>query len=80
VGKHTLAFKSTALKELGFTQPESGLLVQALRALGKDRVSNKVLDSLQGHWDVATKARILKDTRTVSAWIYAFIKEICRES
>lgn len=80
VGKNTLAFKRTALKELGFSRPESGLLVQALRALGKERVDSKVLEGLRQHWDAATKARILKDTRTVSSWIYGFIKEICQES
>jgi len=78
IGKHTLAFKRTALKELGFSQPESGLLVQALRALGKEHVNSKVIESLRQQWDSATKARILKDTRTVSSWMYSYIKEICQ--
>lgn len=79
VGASKLEFRRTALKELGFSQPESGLLVQALRALGKDRVDSKVLESLRKHWDASTRTRILKDTRTASTWIYSYIKEICRQ-
>lgn len=78
VDKHTLVFKRTAPKELGFSLPESGLLIQALRALGKDRVNDTVIDTLGQRWDSTTKARILKDTRTVSSWIYTFVKKICQ--
>ncbi|MEX2132229.1 MAG: DUF6088 family protein [Pseudohongiellaceae bacterium] len=79
IGKQVLVFKRTALKELGFTQADSGLLVQALKALGKDRVSSKTIVSLRKRWEPSIKARMLKDTRTVSGWIYAFIKEICQD-
>lgn len=79
VGKHILAFKQAAPKELGFSYPESGLLVQALRAWGKERIDSQALQTMRKQWDAATKARVLKDTRTVSDWIYTSIKEICQE-
>lgn len=77
IGKQTLAFRRTALKDLGFTHAESGLLVQALKALGKERIDDQVVEALRGHWNSAAKARILKDTRTVTGWVYAYIKRIC---
>jgi hypothetical protein len=40
IGDTTLIFKHTALKEAGFKLRESGLIVQALKSLGPDRVAS----------------------------------------
>lgn len=37
IGKTLLVFKQTALKEVGFKHPKSGLLVHSLKTLGQDR-------------------------------------------
>jgi len=67
------------LKDLGFSLRESGLLVQALKALGKENVDQKAIESLRKRLDGKNCARILKDTRTVTGWIYKIIKQICKE-
>jgi hypothetical protein len=77
IGMQRLAFRKTALRDLGFTQPDSGLLVQALKALGKELVDDAVIEILRTRWSSTQKARILKDTRTVTGWIYSCIKRIC---
>ena len=46
VCNNVLAFKKTALKDVGFKYPESGLVVQALKALGRDRVDPAVIDKI----------------------------------
>jgi hypothetical protein len=38
IGNYTLEFKNSALKDVGFRYRESGLIVQALKALGQERV------------------------------------------
>lgn len=74
-----LTFKHVASKDIGFKCHESGLLVQALKALGKRRVDDRVIEKLRRQIKPALRKRILTDTRTVTAWIYGDIKKICEE-
>jgi hypothetical protein len=79
IGKHTLAFKKSALKDAGFNYRESALVVQALKALGKERVDQSVVQTIRKRLEPKICERILKDTRAVTSWIYQIIKQVCRE-
>lgn len=79
VGKQTLVFKKSALKDTGFKYRESGLVVQALKALGKDRVDQSVVTTIRQELGSKLSARVLQDTRAVTGWIYEIIKQVCRE-
>ena len=79
-GEQTLAFKKSALKDAGFKYRESGLLVQALKALGKEHVDQVVIETLRQRLAPTIRERILKDTRAVTGWIYQIIKQVFRES
>lgn len=79
IGNHTLAFKNSVLKDAGFKYRESGLIVQALKALGKDHVDQAVIEAIRQRLDPNHHPRILKDTRAVTGWIYLAIKQICSE-
>jgi len=76
IGKQTLQFKKSALKEMGFKHRESGLVVQALKALGRERVTSSVIEKIRQQLDAKTREQLLKDTRTVTGWIHQWIKEI----
>lgn len=77
IGKQVLQFKNTLLKESGFKLQQSALLVQALKSLGKDRIDSNIIDSLRQSISKNDCERILKDTRTVTSWVYAAIKRVC---
>lgn len=77
IGNHTLEFKKSALKDVGFKYRESGLLVQALKALGQERVDDAVIATLRKQLDDAACKRVLKDTVTATGWVYETIKRIC---
>lgn len=79
VGRHALAFRKSALKDVGFTYRESGLVVQALKALGKEHVSRATIEIIRQRLDRKGCEHILKDTRAVTGWIYQSIKRICGE-
>jgi len=79
VGSHTLVFKKSALKDVGFKYRESGLVVQALKALGREHVDQKVIQGIRKQLESKGCERILRDTRSVTGWIYDTIKRICRE-
>ena len=72
-----LEFKKSNLKNIGFKHKESSLIVQALKALGKDNISNKVIEKIKNHLDKKQCKKILKDTKTTTTWIYETIKKIC---
>ncbi len=67
------------MKDTGFTLRESGLLVPAIKALGKDHVDVAVIEKLRQWLDTKLRTRLLRDTRMVTGWIYEIIKQICEE-
>lgn len=79
IGNYKLEFKKTVLKEVGFKYRESGIIVQALKTLGKEQISPELLDKFRKAIDANMFSKILKDTKTVTGWIYDCIMEICRE-
>lgn len=79
IGEQELAFRKAALKDTGFALRESGLLVPAIKALGKEHVDAAVVEKLRQWLDPKLRARLLRDTRMVAGWIYEIIKQICEE-
>lgn len=80
IGDYTLEFKKTALKNIGFKHRESVLVVQAIKALGKERVNSKIINKIHKQLDEKKCKQILADTKTVTGWIYEYLKQICRET
>ena len=80
VGKQTLAFIKSGLKERRFKHRESALVVHAIKALGKERVDQTIIEKVRRQLDSKTRERVLRDTRTVTGWIYRKIKQVCSES
>ncbi len=79
VGNTTLAFKSTVLKEAGFKYHESRLIVAAFRSLGKERLDPETTEGIRQWLDPKMRSKVLKDTVTVTRWIYDEIRKTCRE-
>ncbi|MEN9489784.1 MAG: hypothetical protein RJA63_233 [Pseudomonadota bacterium] len=77
LGNTTLVFRKSALKDAGFKLRESGLLVQALKALGRERVDAAVITRLRAWLPASRSAAVLADTRAATGWVYQFIKQVC---
>ena len=73
----TLEFKKSSLKNIGFKYKESSLIVQALKALGQENVTQSTIRKIREQIDEKMYDKILKDTKTATTWIYETIKEIC---
>lgn len=76
----TLEFKKSALKEIGFKHKESSIIVQALKALGKDRITPEVITKIRRKIEPKKYNKILTETKSTKIWIYETIKLICREN
>ena len=79
ISHQILQFRKTALKDTRFKYRMSGLLVQALKALGREHVDSQIISTLATQLNGNDCERILKDTRTVTGWIHKIIKDVCGE-
>jgi len=75
----TLEFKKSSLKNIGFKYQESSLIVQGLKALGKERITDDVIETIRKRIEPKMYSKILKDTQSSTVWIYEAIKQICEE-
>lgn len=73
-----LKFKRITNKEISKLSYKSALVVQALKALGKENVTDSVLLKLKNDLTADEKNKLLNETKSVTSWIYEYIKIICR--
>ncbi|NOT14885.1 MAG: hypothetical protein HOP21_04775 [Methylotenera sp.] len=71
-----LTFKKSSLKDIGFKHRESTLIVQALKALGKEHLSAEMFAKIREQIAKESFAKILRDTQGSTGWIYEAIKQI----
>ena len=79
LGKTPLVFEHAALKESGIDLKESGLVVQALKALGSGNITPDVTSKLRSCLPQNMRARVLADTRLVTGWVYDAIQKTFAE-
>ena len=73
----TIRFKRTTNRDLAKLTYKTALVVQALKALGKEHIDNAVIAQLQRVLTAEEKSKMLTEAKTVTAWIYDYIKQIC---
>lgn len=73
-----LSFKKYTLKDIGFKHRESTLIVQALKAFGKDHLSAEIFAKIREQIAPKSHNKILRDTQGSTGWVYEAIKEICK--
>ena len=78
IGKQQLVFKKRTLKESVFKHKESELVVQALKALGQERIDQEILQKLADKWTPIMWKKILRDTKTAPAWVSDMILNISK--
>ena len=75
----TLKFKHTDNKnELINISYKTALAVQALKALGKDNVTDKELRGISKQLTENEKVQMLVEAKRVTAWVYELIRKICK--
>ena len=76
IGSAELQFKKTRLKDIRFKYAESELLVQAIKALGKEKLTSSQRAKIAKYFPKDSHKRILRDTRYSTSWVYDEIKQI----
>lgn len=80
IGNRKVIFKKRTLKESIFKLRESELVVQALKALGKERIDSDIRTKLTDAFDKATWDKMVRDTRTAPAWVHDIIRTIAEKA
>lgn len=76
IGNIELEFEKTALSDIGFKYSESDLVVQAVKALDKKTLTENEKQKIRDYFSPEKHARILKDTRYTTSWVYEVIKSV----
>jgi len=66
VGSNELVFGHKALKESRVKLKESGLIVQALKSLGQERITPEVISRIRAWLPESLRAKVLADTKTAT--------------
>lgn len=76
----TLQFKHTDNKnEILEVTYKTALMIQALKALGKDGIEDHHIQHLSAKLSQEEKNTMLAESRRITAWVYEIIKRICTE-
>lgn len=73
-----IRFKRTTNKEVSKVSYKTALTIQALKALGKDKIDESVVKSLRKLLTAEEKTAMLHEAKTATSWIYEYIRQICR--
>ena len=74
----TIKFKKTTNKEISKLSYKTALIIQALKALGKENITFDIIEKLKDNLTDEEKEKALFEAKTATSWIYEYIKEIAR--
>ena len=77
----TIVFKHTNKNtELTQVSKKSALIIQALKAIGKEEIDNGVIRKIADFLSKEEKETMLQETKHCTSWVYEKIKMICKEA
>ncbi|MCZ7645922.1 MAG: DUF6088 family protein [Planctomycetota bacterium] len=76
VGKLHVMLKHTSPRNMATAGRISGLVIQALRHLGRDNIDDQVVKTLRRKLSAEDKGQLLKDLRFAPAWVADLMKQI----
>ena len=74
----TIKFKRTTNKEISRLSYKTALVIQALKALGKDNIDDTIIIKLKNDLTDEEKTTALLEAKAATSWIYEYIKQICK--
>lgn len=73
----TITFKRTTNRKISGLSYKTRLVIQAIQALGKDHITDSIVERLTNNLSQEEKATLLSESKYVPDWIYSVIKQIC---
>lgn len=76
-GNTVIRFKRTTNKEISKISYKTALVIQALKALGKENITDEIKNQIASVTTDEEKTAMFAEAKYATAWIYDVIKEIC---
>lgn len=75
-----LSFKKTTNKEITGLSSKTALIIQALKALGKENINHKTIETISKNLSLNEKQKLLIESKYSTSWIYEALKEIAKDT
>jgi len=79
IGLTTIQLRRTTAKNMAAAGKLSGLLIQALRELGEEHVTQQRREHLRRTLPADKRRELLKDLRLAPAWMHPIFRELAKE-
>lgn len=79
IGLTTIQLRRTTAKNMAATGRLSGLLIQALREIGKDNITPQRRAHLKRRLPAEKRRELLKDIKLAPAWMHPIFRELAEE-
>lgn len=76
----TISFKKTTNKEISKVSYKTALTIQALKAFGKENITDVVIDRLRKVLTDKEKENMFIEAKSATTWVYELIKEIYKDA
>ena len=80
VGNRQIELRQTSPRNMATAGTISGLVIQALRFIGKEHVDDETIELLNGRLDDAARKQLAKDIRHAPGWIAEIFRQIIQEN
>ncbi|MCD8309352.1 MAG: DUF6088 family protein [Clostridia bacterium] len=74
----TIKFNRTTNKNISKLSYKTALVVQAIKAMGKENVDENIIAQLSKKFTDEEKAAMLTEAKITTSWIYDIIRNICK--
>lgn len=79
-GNINIEFKHCSAKKISGMSPKTALVIQAIKALGKENIDEENLQKIRRNLSAEEKIALLEEAKRTTVWIYEAIKKICRQT
>ncbi|MBQ8910779.1 MAG: hypothetical protein IJY91_07060 [Oscillospiraceae bacterium] len=79
-GNITMEFKHCSSKETSGMSDKTALVIQAIKALGKENIDEVHIQRIRRSLSAKEKTVLLEEARHTTAWIFETIKKVCKET
>lgn len=76
-GNVVIKFKRTTNKEISKISYKTALVIQVLKALGKENITDEIIGKIITTTTEEEKSTMFAEAKYATSWIYDIIKEIC---
>ena len=77
IGNSQIEYKHRNNKEISGMSYKTAMVIQALKALGKKRIDDAIIQKFRMRLTDEEKSSLLKESQQTTVWIYSAIKRIC---